>query len=190
MVLAEELAGAGSSSRTWAPFHWTSTCRPIQPDGAVVGGRDLDAAVEMDGATAELVVAERLEGQRAEGRALLGEHGGDLALGGAVDAGAGPALLPAVQVGLGGVELLETEAAERRLLGVADGGFDLALPVGVSDAARQGDDAVVGEHVAVERIELGVVDVGAEDALLEVIEVVCPVVISGRRRRGSPAERG
>ena len=41
---------------------------------------------------------------------------------------------------------------------------------GVPDAARQGDDAVVGQHVAVERIERGVVDVGREDALLEVVE--------------------
>ena len=38
------------------------------------------------------------------------------------------------------------------------------------DAARQGDDAVVGEHVAVEGIERRVVDVRGEDALLEVVE--------------------
>ena len=154
---------------------------------AVVGGGDLDAAVEMHGAAAVFVVAERLERQRAEGRTLLGEHGGDLALRRAVDAGVGPALLPAVQVGLGGVELLEAEATERRLLGVADGSLDLALPIRVPDAARQGDDAVVGEHVAVERIELGVVDVGGEDALLQVIEVVCPFVICGPTAGMDPA---
>ena len=56
------------------------------------------------------------------------------------------------------------------LLRVADAGFDLALPIGMADAARQGDDAVVGEHVAVERIQRRVVDVRAEDALLEVVE--------------------
>ena len=45
----------------------------------------------MDGAGAELVVAKRLDGQRAERRPFLGEHRRDLALGGAVDAGVGPA---------------------------------------------------------------------------------------------------
>ena len=189
-VLAEELAGARveQSDLGTVPLHVDAAADPAGRR-AVVGGCDLDAAVEMHGAAAVFVVAERLERQRAEGRTLLGEHGGDLALGRAVDAGVGPALLPAVQVGLGGVELLEAEAAQGRLLGVADGGLDLALPIGVSDAARQGDDAVVGEHVAVERIELGVVDVGGEDALLQVIEVVCPVVICGPGPDG-PGSRG
>ena len=95
----------------------------------------------MHGAAAVLVVAERLERQRAERRALLGEHDGDLALGRAVDAGIGPAPLPAVEIRLSDVEPLEAEAAQRRLLGVADGRLDLALAIGVSDAARQGDDA-------------------------------------------------
>ena len=77
----------------------------------------------------------------------------DPPLGRAVDARVGPAPLPAVEVGLGVVEPLEAEAAQRRLLRVADAGLDLALSVGVTDATRQGDDAVVGQHVAVERIE-------------------------------------
>ena len=101
---------------------------------------------------------------------VLGEHGGDLALGRTVDARIGPAPLPAVQIRLGIVEPLEAEAAQRRLLRVADGCFDLALAVGVADAARQGHGPVVGQHVAVERIERGVVDVRSEDALLEVVE--------------------
>ena len=87
-----------------------------------------------------------------------------------MDAGIGPTALPAVEIRLGVVEPLEAEAAQRRLLRVADGGLDLALAIGIADAARQGDDAVVGQHVAVERIERGVVDVGSEDAFLEVVE--------------------
>ena len=121
-------------------------------------------------AAAVLVVTKRLERQRAERRAFLGEHGGDLPLGRAVNARIGPALLPAVQIRLAVVEALEAESAQRRLLGVADGGFDLALAIGVADATRQGDDPVVGQHVAVERIERRVVDVRGEDALLEVVE--------------------
>ena len=77
---------------------------------------------------------------------------------------------PAVQIRLAVGEVLEAEAAQRRLLGVADRGFDFALAIGVADATRQSDDPVVGQHVAVERIERGVVDVRGEDALLEVVQ--------------------
>ena len=38
------------------------------------------------------------------------------------------------------------------------------------DATRQGDGAVVGEHVAVERVQRGVVDVRREHALAQVVE--------------------
>ena len=68
------------------------------------------------------------------------------------------------------VERLEAEAVERRLLRVADAGFDLPFAIGIADAARERDDAVVREHVAIERIERGVVDVGREDALFQIVE--------------------
>ena len=184
-VLAEQLAGAGveQADVEVVPLHVDAAADPARRR-AVVGRGDLDAAVEVHGAAAVLVVAERLERQRAERRTFLGKHGGDLALGRAVDAGVGPALLPAVEVGLGVVEPLETEAAQRRFLRVADAGLDLALSVGVADAARQGDDAVVGEHVAVERIERRVVDVRVEHALFQIVELMCPLVICGRVRDG------
>ena len=38
------------------------------------------------------------------------------------------------------------------------------------DAARERDDAVVREHVAVEWVDRRVVDVGREHALLEIVE--------------------
>jgi hypothetical protein len=53
---------------------------------------------------------------------------------------------------------------------VADAGLDLALAVGVPDPARQRHDAVVGQHVAVERVQCRVVDVRGEHALEEVVE--------------------
>ena len=170
-VLAKQFAGAGVEQPDVGPV-------PLDVDAAadparrcgVVGRGDLDAAVEMHGALAVLVVAKRFERQSHERRALFGKHGGDLALGGAVDAGVSPAPLPAVQIRLGVVEALEAQTVQRGFLRVADAGLDLALAVGVADAARQGDGAVVGQHVAVERIERRVVDVRGEDALLEVVE--------------------
>jgi hypothetical protein len=53
---------------------------------------------------------------------------------------------------------------------VADAGFDFAFAIGIADAARQGDDAVVGQDVAIERIERRVVDIGCEDSLAEIVE--------------------
>ena len=46
----------------------------------------------------------------------------------------------------------------------------LPFPIGIADAARQRDDAVVREHVAIERIERGIVDVGREDAFAQIVE--------------------
>ena len=59
---------------------------------------------------------------------------------------------------------------QRRLLRVADAGFDFPFAIGIADAARQRDDAVVREHVAIERIERGIVDVRREDAFSQVVE--------------------
>jgi hypothetical protein len=54
---------------------------------------------------------------------LLGKHGSDLSLGGAVDARVGPPLLPPVEIGLRLIEALEAKALKRRALGVADAGL-------------------------------------------------------------------
>ena len=57
---------------------------------AVVGGVHLHAAIQIHGALAELVEAERLQRKRQQRRFLLGEHRRNLPLGGAVDARVGP----------------------------------------------------------------------------------------------------
>src|SRR5439155_17601791 len=55
-------------------------------------------------------------------------------------------------------------------LSMADGRLHLALAIGIADATGQRDDAVVRQHVAVERIERGVVDVRREHALAKIVE--------------------
>ena len=169
-VLAQELAGARIQQADVAgvPLHSDLLAEPAGRR-AVVGGVDLDAIVQMQGAPAELVVAKRLDGQRPEAGPLLGKHDGDLALGGAVDARVGPARVPAIEVRPSCLERLEAQALERGLR-VADGRFHLALAIGIADARGQCDDTVVGEDVAVERVQGGVVDVGREHALAEIVE--------------------
>ena len=48
--------------------------------------------------------------------------------------------------------------------------WSFAFAVRIADATRQRDDAVVGQHVAIERIEGRIVDVGREHALFQVVE--------------------
>jgi len=124
----------------------------------------------MDRAASKLAIAKRLQRQRPQGGPLLGKHRGDLALGGAVDTGVGPAGVPAIEIPPGLVERLEAQALERRALRVADRRLDLPLAIRIADATGQRDGAVVDEHIAVERVEGRIVDVGPEHALLEIVE--------------------
>ena len=59
----------------------------------------------------------------------------------------------------------------------------LPFAIGIADAARQRDDAVVREHVAIERIERRVVDVRREHALAQIVED------DDARRAAEPAKR-
>ncbi len=110
--------------------------------------------------------------------------------GGAVDARVGPALFPAIKVGLGFLQTLEAQAFQRCSLRMTDAGFDFAFAVRVLNAAGHGDRAVVREHVAIKRIERGIVHVGDENALAQIIELMCPVPLCGRGGRGPHRFRG
>jgi hypothetical protein len=119
-VLPQELPGLGieQADVQGVPLH-----REPLPDpagrGPVIGRLNLDAAVEMDGAHPDAVVAKRLERQRPQRGPLLGKHRRHLALGRAVDPGVRPVGLPPIQVGLRRLQGLEAEALQRRLLGIA-----------------------------------------------------------------------
>ena len=170
-MLAQELSGLRREQADVqiVPLHLDALADPAGRR-AVVRGLDFDAAIEVHRPFAVPVIAKRFERQRPERGLLLGKHRGDLSLRRAVDARVGPARLPAIQVRLRLLERLEAESSQRRLLRVPDAGFDFAFPIGIADAARERDDAVVREHVAIERIERGIVDVGREDALLQIVE--------------------
>ena len=132
---------------------------------------DLDAAVEMHGALAVLVVAKRLE--RAAGRARAAPRRTSRRPGASSCRGCAcrPSALPSDR---------DTPAPPRGSRSAAPSAASSAcgrrptstLPfaIGIADAARQRDDAVVREHVAVERIERRVVDVGREHALAQIVE--------------------
>ena len=170
-VLPQQLAGLRIQQPdvTGIPLHLNPPADPAWRC-AVVGGFDFHAAIQMHRALAVLVIAERLDRQREQGRLFFGEHGRDLPFGGAVNARVGPTLFPVIQVGLRFFEAFEAQPLQRRFLGVADARFDLALAVWIAHAAWQRDCAVVLQHVAVQRIERGIVDVGREHAFAQIIE--------------------
>ena len=170
-VLAQQLARDGIDDTYMAsvPLHTNRTANPAWWR-AVVRGIYFDAAIQIDGPLAVLVIAEGLQRQRLKLGFLFGEHGGDLTFGGAVNARIGPAFLPAVQVSLSFAEAFEAQSAQRSLLRVSDTGLDFSLSIGMADAARQRDGAIVGQQIAVERIQRGIVDVGLQDAVTEVVQ--------------------
>src|SRR5580658_3908702 len=120
------------------PLHSNTPADPARR-GAVVSSVDFHAAVQMDRAFAVLVIAKRLDRQREQSGAFFGEHRRDLPLGSAMNAGIGPALLPAVEVSLRLVQTLEAEAFQGRLLGMRDARFDLTFSVRVPHTTGQSD---------------------------------------------------
>jgi len=62
---------------------------------------------------------------------------------------------------------------------VADPGLDLPFAIRITHATRERDHAVMGEDIAIERIQRRVVDIRREDAFSQVVEVMCPLPICG-----------
>ena len=81
-----------------------------------------------------------------------------------------PLGFPLFQEGVLLVDGLEAAALQHRVLGVLDRVLDRALAVGVAHPGRVGDDAVVGQHVPVDGVQFRFVQVGLDDAFLEVVE--------------------
>ena len=170
-MLAQQQPGLGCEQADVeiVPLHVDALADPARRR-AVVRGLDFDAAIEMDRPLSVAVIAKRLERQWAERWPLLGKHRRDLAFRRAVDPRIGPAGLPAIEVRLRVRERLEAASSQRGFLGVADARFDLAFAIRIADAARKRDDAVVREHIAIERIQRGIVDVRGQDTLFQIVE--------------------
>ena len=49
---------------------------------------------------------------------------------------------------------------------MTDTGFNFSFAIRVLDPTRQGHGTVVGEYIAVERVQAGIIDVGNEHAFL------------------------
>src|SRR6185437_6497337 len=145
--------------RTWiqhphymaVPLHFHATADPAWRR-TVVGGIDFDTAIQVHAPVAKLIHTEWLQRQWQQRRLLFGEHGGYLALGGAMDARVGPLSFPVIEIGLGLLQALKAQAFQGCVLGVPDAALDFPLPIRIGDAARQRDGAIVGEHVAIQRI--------------------------------------
>lgn len=136
----------------------------------VKGSPDGDMAVRMHFAQGDFEQREAVDGKRLERRLLLGlEELVYLPFDRAVDAGVGPTLSPVVQEALLVLETFEGPALEG-ILDVLNLRLDLALVPGSRHPAGTGDDVVVGQQSRIERIELGIVEIGLYHSLLEIIQ--------------------
>src|SRR5260221_13398491 len=75
-----------------------------------------------------------------------------------------------VQVSLRFLQAFEAESLQWCLLRMGDARLDLAFSIWMPDATRQRDDVVVLEHIAVQGVERGIVDVGREYTFAQIIE--------------------
>src|ERR1700738_2692203 len=120
---------------------------------------DLDMAVKMDPPLKNAIVLEARWRQRQQSRAFFLEHLAHLTFGGSVDARGRPSLVPPLEERVLLIDAFEMPPLERRRLRVADGGLDFALEIWRIRSTRQGDDAVMGQHRCVQRVDFRVVNV-------------------------------
>ena len=81
-----------------------------------------------------------------------------------------PILLPVHQKRILFLEALEAPAAQRSALGMLDRVLYRTLSIWIPHAGGIGDHPVVREHRSVEAIDLGLVQIWGDDALLEIVQ--------------------
>ena len=87
-----------------------------------------------------------------------------------MDARVGPVGFPMIKVILRRLEIFEAEPLQRCPFRVSDTTLDLPFPIRMPDATGQRDSAIVPEHVAVQRVDRGVVYIGSQNAFAQIIE--------------------
>lgn len=153
-----ELSGMNHNAQTGISS-WNRVVRPV----------DLDVAIEMGPPFENAVVLEACCRQWRQSWAFFLEHFAHLTFGGTVDARSRPSLVPPLEGRVLFIDTFETSALERRCLRVTDGGLDLPLEIGRIRSARQRDDAVMGQHRCVQRVDFRV-HVGLDDPLAQVVQ--------------------
>ena len=63
---------------------------------------------------------------------------------------------------------------------MADAGLDFAFAIGIAHPTGQRDRSRVSQHVAIERVEGRIVEVGLQDPFAQIVEVMCPTRICAR----------
>jgi hypothetical protein len=71
---------------------------------------------------------------------------------------------------LGFLQAFEAQPFQRRVFRMTDAPFHLPLAIRVGHSAGQRDGLVVPQYVAVQRVDGGIVDVGDEHALAQIVE--------------------
>ncbi len=87
-----------------------------------------------------------------------------------MDALGRPVLLPVGEEGVLLLDGLKAPALQSRGLGMANGMLHRALAVGVTHPGRVGHHMVVRQRGGINLVELGLVQVGRDDAFLEVVQ--------------------
>ena len=87
-----------------------------------------------------------------------------------MDARVSPAGFPMIKVILRRLEIFEAESLQRCPFRVSDTTLDLPFPIRMPNAAWQRHCPIVPEHLAVQRVESGIVYVGSENAFAQIIE--------------------
>jgi hypothetical protein len=90
-----------------------------------------------------------------------------------------------IEIGLRLLDGLEAHPVQRRPLRVADARFDFPFTIGITDATRQRGDTVMGEDVAIQRIERRIMDIRREYTFFEIVEDATRVEPPSRRNARS-----
>src|SRR5215813_2252232 len=87
-----------------------------------------------------------------------------------MNAGVGPVGLPAIEICLRCLQTLEALSFKWCLLRMAHPGFNFAFAIRIFDPTGQSDCAIVGQQIAIERIEFWIVDIRLQDTFTQIVE--------------------